>query len=138
MTPQQQALLDIAREAGEMAYAPYSRFRVGAAVLTENGSFAGANIENSSTNLGTCSDRVALAHARLHGAPSIIVVAVCCLDATPDDRGQLDLSTLMPCGGCRQWLAELASEAWLVVHGSERVFTVKELLPHPFTLRLPR
>lgn len=136
MTPQQQELLQLARKAAKMAYAPYSRFRVGAAVLTTTGTFSGANIENSSTNLGTCAERVALAHARMHGATSIIGIAVCCLDATADHSGQIAPAGIMPCGGCRQWLAELAPDAWLVTAGSARVFSVTELLPDPFLLTL--
>lgn len=134
MTPEQEALLNMAREAAKMAYAPYSNFRVGAAVLTDKGIFTGANIENSSTNLGTCAERVALAHARMHEASSIIGVAVCCLDSIPDEGGEVPLEGIMPCGGCRQWLAELAANAWLVTDGVDRVFTVAELLPDPFVL----
>jgi len=135
MTPEQISLLKTAAKAAEMAHAPYSRFRVGAAVLTSEGIFQGANIENGSSNLGICAERVALAHARMHGATSIIGIAVCCRDAKPDASGSIDPNLTMPCGGCRQWLAELAPDAWVITNGAARVFTLQELLPSPFMLK---
>jgi len=132
MTPEQIGLLKAAEEAAEKAHAPYSRFRVGAAVLTSEGIFQGANIENGSSNLGVCAERVALAHARMHDATIILGIAICCRDAKPDATGSIVPSLTMPCGGCRQWLAELAPDAWVVTNGSDRVFTLQELLPSPF------
>ncbi len=131
MTPEQQQLLEAAESAAHKAYAPYSKFRVGAAVLTDKGVFIGANIENSSSNLGICAERVALSHARMHGAENYIGIAVCCLDAVPNS----DIRSSMPCGGCRQWLAELAPLAWLVTHGCERVFLLDDLLPDAFIFK---
>lgn len=131
MTPEQLTLLEEAESAAQNAYAPYSKFRVGAAVLTEKGSFIGANIENASSNLGICAERVAISHARMHGAENIIGVAVSCIDAASDS----DPRTTMPCGGCRQWLAELAPKAWLVTRGSDRVYSLSDLLPDAFIFR---
>lgn len=128
MTPEQQQLLEAAETAAQHAYAPYSKFRVGAAVLTDKGVFVGANIENSSSNLGICAERVALSHARMHDAQNVIGVAVCCIDADPDG----DIRTGMPCGGCRQWLAELAPNAWFVTRSADRVFYLEDLLPDAF------
>ena len=71
MTPEQAELLAAAARAAKSAHAPYSKFNVGAAVLTENGIFPGANIENASSNLGICAERVAIAHARMNGCTSI-------------------------------------------------------------------
>ena len=131
MTPEQKQLLEVAENGAQFAYAPYSRFRVGAAVLTDKGVFVGANIENSSANLGICAERVAISHARMHGAKDFIGVAVSCIDADPDG----DVRTGMPCGGCRQWLAELAPEAWFVTTATERVFSLEDLLPDAFLFK---
>jgi cytidine deaminase len=134
MTPEQLELLAVAAEAANSAHAPYSKFNVGAAVLTENGIFPGANIENASTNLGICAERVAIAHARMNGCTSIIGIAVSCIDAPRDDQGDIAPGLTMPCGACRQWMAELAPDAWLITNGSDQVYTLQELLPQPFTL----
>ena len=133
MTPDQRELLAVAAKAAARAYAPYSKFHVGAAVLTEKGIFTGANIENASTNLGICAERVAIAHARMNGCTSIIGIAVNCINAQGNDQGCADARLTMPCGACRQWMAELAPDAWLVVNGSDKVYTMPELLPEPFT-----
>ncbi len=137
MTPEQRELLSAAEEAADHAHAPYSKFKVGAAVLTENGIFTGANIENSCTNLGICAERVAMAHARMHGCLSIIGIAVYCRDAALDEAGNPLPAMTMPCGGCRQWMAELAPGAWLVTNGSDRTYALQDLLPLPFTLGQP-
>jgi cytidine deaminase len=134
MTQEQLDLLQAANKAALKAYAPYSNFRVGAAVLTDEGIFEGANIENGSNNLGTCAERVALSHARMHGSTSIIGIAVSCIDAVKDDSSRAATLQRMPCGACRQWLSELAPAAWIVVNGSDQVYTLNDLLPMPFTL----
>ncbi len=134
MNHEQKQLLDAAREAAACAYARYSDFRVGAAVLTENGVFKGANIENASANLGICAERVALAHARMHGCRQIKGVAVYCIDVKPGEDKHIAEKTCIPCGGCRQWLAELAPDAWIVTNASDTVYTLPELLPYAFQL----
>ncbi|WP_163338852.1 cytidine deaminase [Desulfopila sp. IMCC35008] len=134
MTPEQIDLLKAADKAALNAYAPYSKFRVGAAVLTDKGVFDGANIENACTNLGTCAERVALSHAHMHKCSSIIGIAISCIDATKDASGKAEINQIMPCGACRQWLNELAPNAWIVASGSKRVFSLSDLLPAPFTL----
>lgn len=123
-----------AASAAERAYAAYSKFRVGAAVLTDDGIFIGANVENASANLGICAERVAITHARMHGAEKIIGIAVCCADAPRQENSRPDPGLTMPCGACRQWLAELAPDAWVITNGSDQVYTLKDLLPVPFTL----
>lgn len=135
MTPEQKSLLERAAQAAQKAYAPYSQFRVGAAVLTDTGIYEGANIENASTNLGTCAERVALSHAIMHGSKTIIGIGICCLDAPTSESATAATGAIMPCGGCRQWLAELAPQAWIVVKGSGRIYSLDDLLPHPFTLK---
>ena len=135
MTDEMKELLVVAREACELAYAPYSRYHVGAAVLTEKGVFKGANIENASSNLGICAERVAIGHARMNGATEIKIVAVCCRDAEMRDGVVVNRSETMPCGGCRQWLFELAPDAFVVSNGTDEVMTTRGLFPNGFTLR---
>jgi cytidine deaminase len=134
MNQDQKQLLEAAEHAVQSAYAPYSRFSVGAAVLTPDGIFQGANIETASTNLGICAERAAITHARMNGQNTISGIAVYCpdtrltADGTPDEYGA------MPCGACRQWIAELAPDAWIVVSSSDKVFYLDDLLPHAFKL----
>ena len=126
-----QHLAHAARTAAEGAYAPYSKFRVGSAVLAEDGRiFPGCNVENASYGLCLCAERNALSTAIAAGARKFRAVAVACIDANPE----LGLDGRMPCGACRQWLLELAPDAELIIAGEERTFTVRELLPHGFQL----
>ncbi len=134
MNEAQQNLLQEAARAAGLAYAPYSRFRVGAAVLTPGGVYRGANIETASTNLGICAERAALTHARMNGEREIIGMAVSCPDARPNADGSVDEYGAMPCGACRQWLAELAPSAWVVTSSSNKVFLLDDLLPCAFQL----
>lgn len=135
MNDEQRQLLQAAEKAADSAHAPYSRFRVGAAVLTEGGIFTGANIETASTNLGTCAERVAMAHARMHDCRQIRGIAVCCPDVVPQSNGTIAEYAGLPCGACRQWLAELAPDAWLVTSSSDRVYHLEDLLPNAFQLK---
>lgn len=134
MTPAERAkLLGLARNAAHSAYAPYSRFRVGAAVLAIGGTYTGTNVENASSGLSLCAERVALSVAVAGGERIIRAIAVACIDAKPDGaQGEL-----MPCGACRQWMAELAPEALVLVSGVEKAFAVGELMPTPFCLPAP-
>jgi cytidine deaminase len=134
MTPEQTKLLDSAKKAAQNAYAPYSKFNVGAAVLTEGGIFTGANIENACYNLGICAERVAISNARMNGCTNIIGIAVNCEDAPKDENGKIKEHQVMPCGACRQWIAELAPKAWLVTNASLRAYTLEDILPLAFTL----
>ncbi len=120
-------LLDAARTARERAYAPYSRFAVGAAVLTEDGRvFYGCNIENAAYPVTICAERVALFGARAAGAGRVVAVAV-----VADTDGPVS-----PCGSCRQVLLELAPGSTVILGnlGEERAITSPEhLLPGGFT-----
>ncbi len=119
-------LAEAAIEARGLAYAPYSQFAVGAAVLTASGRiFQGGNIENAAYSLGVCAERVALYSAYAAGERSITAIAV----VTPTD------AVASPCGGCRQVLFELAPHCQVLLlnmHGDQRVMTPQELLPHGF------
>jgi len=128
---QRKRLISEAESSAQQAYAPYSRFRVGAAVLAASGKiYRGANIENASYGLSTCAERVALAATMVAGEARIIAIAVACVDAPPD----APLEHKLPCGACRQWLQELAPDAPIFVSGEERSFRLPDLLPHGFTL----
>ncbi len=123
-------LLLQARAAAERAYAPYSKFRVGAAVVAGGRTFLGCNVENASYGLTVCAERVAIFAAVAAGHPRIDRLAVSCPDAAPGlgDHGR------MPCGACRQVMAELlAPTATIVVDGVGQ-FTLAELLPRAFAL----
>src|SRR6476659_9026549 len=96
-------LLHAARAAAERAYAPYSKFRVGAAVDVDGQTYPGCNIENASFGLTTCAERVALFSAVAAGHRRIGRLAVSCVDASPE----LGEDGRMPCGACRQVMAEL-------------------------------
>jgi cytidine deaminase len=123
-------LIEEARRAAEAAYCPYSRFPVGAVVETERGRFAGCNVENASYGLAVCAERVAIFSAIAAGARRIFKLAVSCTAAmetgAPGSR--------MPCGACRQVIAEfMTAEAEVIVDGAG-VWKVDELLPQPFQL----
>lgn len=117
------------------AHAPYSRFHVGAAIRTEDGSvFAGANVENASYPEGWCAETSAIAHmvAAAPPGPGRRIAAV----AVVADRIDGRLTT--PCGGCRQRLAEFANPE-TPVHvsdpsGATQTFTMRDLLPAAFAL----
>ncbi|WP_237438438.1 cytidine deaminase [Alteraurantiacibacter buctensis] len=129
-TLQPAALLEAAREAAAQAYAPYSQFRVGAALLFTDGAvITGSNVENASYGLSLCAETVAVAKAMAEGRRGgLKAVAV----TTPDG------ATISPCGRCRQVLNEIASLDGadpLVVGegtGGVRQWTLKGLLPDGF------
>jgi cytidine deaminase len=125
-------LSDEAVSAAGQAYAPYSKFHVGAAVLGGSGAiYRGANIENASYGLGICAERVALANARMAGEQNIAAIAIACVSAASDSP----LNERMPCGACRQWIQELAPDAEIFIVGEEASYSIAQLLPHAFTLR---
>ncbi len=112
----------------EAAYAPYSKFRVGSAVLGQAGIYAGANVENASWGLSLCAERSALSAALTAGDRAIRAIAVACIDADPNGP----ISGLMPCGACRQWMAELAPEATVLIANREEEYSIDDLLPSAF------
>src|ERR1700682_2766718 len=116
-----------AREAAEHAYAPYSGFAVGAAVLTDGGEIhSSANVENASLGLSNCAERNAIFEAVAHGARKLEALAV----YTPT------AAATTPCGACRQVLAESAADAIIICctddDSRERRFALAELLPAAF------
>ncbi len=124
--PDYATLISAAMEGRERAYAPYSRFAVGAAVLTASGKiFHGCNIENAAYSVGVCAERAALFSAYAAGERDIVALAV----VTPTD----DVAS--PCGACRQVMLELSPKSVVLLlnmHGAQRLVTPQELLPHGF------
>lgn len=127
MTEKQKAeLISAAREAAKNAYAPYSGYAVGAALLAKSGRiFTGCNFENASFGAGTCAERVALGSALAAGERDFEAIAVCGPD--PD---------ITPCGICRQALAEFGDLCVLCAgpDGEAREYTLAKLLPYGFRL----
>ncbi len=123
--PVEQRLIEAAAQARRHAYAPYSRFRVGAAVLTADGSiYRGANIENASYPLSHCAERVAMHKAVSEGHRVLRTVAVV---ADGDEPA-------MPCGACRQVMVEFGVRRVVIAtpDGRRRVRTLAQLLAEPF------
>ncbi len=121
-------LLETAKEAQENAYAPYSKFNVGACVLYEDGTtYKGCNVENSSYGLSLCAERNALSSAIVNGQKDKpVVVAIT----------SKNIKMCYPCGACRQWIIEFNKDAEVVLEGENGepvIFTIQELLPHSFS-----
>ena len=123
-------LIEAAWKVREMAYAPYSNFHVGAALLAGDGRiFPGCNVENISYGLTNCAERVAMGAAIAAGARSFEKVVVVADTAQP----------ISPCGACRQVLAEFGVKTVILANRTERVeFSLEELLPRASTGILDR
>lgn len=118
-------LINCALLAREKAYAPYSKFKVGAAVLGRSGRiYSGCNIENASYGLSNCAERTAIFNAITEGETGIAAIAVAA--DTPEP--------VSPCGACRQVMAEFNIEKIILVNlqGRQRIYTVEDLLPYSF------
>ena len=125
------ALMAAARAVSLHAHAPYSRFRVGAAVLAEDGRvFVGCNIENASYGLALCAERTALAAGIAAGGRRFLAIAVTCPDADPQAGPQ----GKSPCAACRQWMLQLAPDAVVCLDGVPGQHPVRSLLPMGFRL----
>lgn len=124
-------LLTAAKRAWANAYAPYSGFRVGAALRAESGTiYLGANIENASYTVTRCAEQSAVQAMASHGERRFSEIVVYTAAEPPAS----------PCGACRQVLHEFAPEATVFLvnsQGSVKLFTVAELLPDGFALERP-
>ena len=131
MTPEK--LMDLAREAMEHAYAPYSGFRVGAALLCADGSvYQGCNIENAAYSPTNCAERAAFFKAVYDGHRDFTAIAVC-----GGKNGEIT-GFCPPCGVCRQVMGEFCQEDFLVYiagpEGQYQTRTFSQLLPDSFSL----
>ena len=123
-------LVAAARRAAENAYVPYSKFRVGAALLTAGGEIVtGCNVENAAYGSSICAEVTAIVSAVSQGARSMSAIAVACLDAD-------SLDGAYPCGNCRQVINEFGITRIIVTTavGESRSHTNTELLPYGFFL----
>jgi len=124
----EEELIEMAKQARFKAYAPYSSFRVGVALLASDGRiFTGCNIENASYGLSICAERVALLKAVSEGCSDFIKLVVVADTKEP----------CSPCGACRQVLFEFNPDISILMvnlEGKRLVMTARELLPKPFVL----
>ncbi|XP_065142711.1 cytidine deaminase a [Paramisgurnus dabryanus] len=122
-----QDLVQKSQEAKNLAYCPYSNFRVGAAVLTSDGSvFTGCNVENACYNLGLCAERTAITKAVSEGHKTFTAIAI---------ASDLEDRFISPCGACRQVMREFGLQ-WNIymskADGSYNSMKVEDLLPCSF------
>jgi len=118
-------LHDQARAAASKAYAPYSRFRVGAIAVADDGRvFAGCNVENAAYGSTICAEANAISSAAAAGVRKITTVVVACLDG----------EKCAPCGNCRQLMREFSVDTVVVQDGdrSWQQYSLAEILPHSF------
>ncbi len=117
-------LINIAKSSREKAYAPYSNFKVGAAVLGCGKTYGGCNVENASYGLTMCAERIAIFKAISDGCRNIRAVAI------------YSEPTAYPCGACLQVMSEFCDEGCTVIVASSNKiekYTLKELLPYRFS-----
>ena len=122
-------LIEKALEAREKAYAPYSKFKVGAAVLTAGGKiYTGCNVENASYPVGICAERFAMSKAVADGEREFTVIAIV-------GSGE---NYCMPCGMCRQFMAEFCKEDFEIIVAKSvddyKIMKIGEILPYTFDL----
>lgn len=126
-------LVSLAKKAAEKAYAPYSHFTVGAALLASSGKvYLGCNVENSSYGVTNCAERTAFFKAVSEGERDFEMMAL-----VGGKEGNFD-SFCTPCGTCRQVMAEFCGEDFKIIlgrnDGEVKVYTLKEILPLAFSL----
>ena len=121
-------LIEISEKAQEFAYVPYSKFKVGAALLCRDGSvYTGCNIENATYGATNCAERTAVFKAVSEGKRDFTAIAI-----TSSGKG-----LTFPCGICRQVLSEFSPEIKVILEdekGELHTFMLSELLPHSFAL----
>jgi len=120
-------LIEAAVKAKEKAYAPYSNFSVGAALLADGKIFTGFNIENASYSLTVCAERVAAINAIVDGSKNFDKIAIA--------SGERNF--IVPCGACLQFLAEFSKDMEVILvnaKGDSKVTTLRRLLPSPFSM----
>jgi cytidine deaminase len=123
-----ETLMNKARAARELAYAPYSKYHVGAAILDENGEVhVGCNVENSAYPQGACAEAGAIGAMVVAGGKRIAMIAV--------TGGGQEPEVCTPCGGCRQRILEFSDDStqvlWLNQSGEIVVHSIADILPAP-------
>ena len=123
---QRNELIKAAKTLSKFAYAPYSKFKVGAAILAKSGKiFTGCNVENASYGLTVCAERVAIFKAITKGVRNFVAIAI--YTNTQDFT--------LPCGACLQVLNEFAKNLTVITvnrYGKSKTYKLVQLLPHPF------
>ena len=123
-------LIDCAIKAREMAYAPYSNFKVGAALLTKGGKvYLGCNIENAAYSMTNCAERTAFFKAVSEGEREFEAIAIV--------GGKESVGLAAPCGACRQVMNEFCNKDFKIIlfdGEKESVYTLEEILPLGFKL----
>lgn len=132
MSVNEKTLVDAAKAVREYAYAPYSRYYVGAALIDETGAIhSGCNVENAAFPQGACAEANAIGAMVAAGGKKIVAIAAV--------GGADDLEACTPCGGCRQRIQEFAAEDTRVIligdDGSIVSYAIDDLLPTTFRLR---
>ena len=127
-------LCKAAIDAMKNAYVPYSGYRVGAALMTEDGKlFTGCNIENAAYPATNCAERTAFFTAIAKGERDFVAVAI-----AGGKAGEEPKDFCAPCGVCRQVMREFCGDAFVIIlakPGEEKVYTLKDLLPQSFSPR---
>ena len=131
MTTDRQDLIDKALQARERAYCEYSGYKVGAALIDDNGDlYLGCNVENAAYPLGSCAEAGAIAAMVQAGGTRIAHIAIA--------GGRADITACTPCGGCRQRIHEFADENTVITvlddSGEWRDYSISALLPASFHL----
>ena len=120
-------LIKEAKKVRKNAYAPHSKFKVGAALLTKSGNiYTGCNVENSSYGLSICAERSAICNAIANGEKEILAIAIVADTKMPTP----------PCGACRQFIQEFGKKSTIILtnpKGETKIFSQNQLLPYPFT-----
>jgi cytidine deaminase len=129
-TAEQEKLIEVAIKGMERAYAPYSQFKVGAAILTSTGEiFPGCNIENASYGLSICAERNAIANAIIGSQKDTMTIKAMAVANSQN-------VPCSPCGACRQVIWEFGRNAQVIFRGNQgwQTSTIKDLLPVGFSL----
>jgi cytidine deaminase len=125
----EEKLIEEASKAKENAYAPYSKFRVGAALLTDSGKiYRGANVENASYGLTICAERVAVFSAVISGERNFVAIAIISDSDEP----------IPPCGACLQVLNEFSPDMTVILRGKKgktEKYKLKDLFPKGFIFK---
>lgn len=127
-------LIGCALSARDKAYCPYSKFAVGAALLTKSGEiFVGCNIENAAYSSSNCAERTAFFNAVSGGVNKFSAICI-----AGGKAGKLPSDFITPCGVCRQVMLEFCEKEFVIITAKSKsdykIFTLDELLPHGFSL----